>query len=165
MITGRGRANQVRRRTFIGQALLLAGVLVASAACGDDGDVAAGTGQSSQPTTEPSAQTSITITVDLGNGSAAQEWTLTCDPPGGTHPQPEAACAALGAVDPAVFEPVDPGQACTQIYGGPETATIRGTWNGQPVDASFARNDGCEIARWDAVVEILGADAATAGPT
>jgi Subtilisin inhibitor-like len=136
------------------QALLLTGALVALAACSDDGDVAAGT-----------AQTALTITVDLGNGSAAQEWALTCDPPGGTHPQPEAACAALGAVDPTVFGPVGPGQACTQIYGGPETATIRGTWNGQPVDASFARNDGCEIARWDAVGEILGAGTATAAPT
>lgn len=136
------------------QALLLTGALVALAACSDDGDVAAGT-----------AQTSLTITVDLGDGSAAQEWALTCDPPGGTHPQPEAGCAALGAVDPTVFGPVGPGQACTQIYGGPETATIRGTWNGQPVDASFARNDGCEIARWDAVGEILGAGTATAAPT
>ncbi len=39
--------------------------------------------------------------------------------------------------------------ACTQISGGPETATIKGTLRGEPIDASFSRSDGCEIARWD----------------
>jgi hypothetical protein len=144
--------------------MLLVAISVLAACGGDDADVVAGTAP--PPTSRPeSPWTSLTITVDLGDGSAPQEWTLTCDPPGGTHPQPEAACAALDNVDPTVFEPVGPGQACTQIYGGPETATIRGTWNGAPLDASFARNDGCEIARWGAVVELLGAGTATVGPT
>ena len=40
--------------------------------------------------------------------------------------------------------------ACTQIFGGPEEATIKGTIRGEPVDATFTRTDGCEIARWDA---------------
>ena len=46
-------------------------------------------------------------------------------------------------------------KACTQIFGGPETATISGRVNGEPVDARFARNNGCEIARWDSVSALL----------
>jgi Subtilisin inhibitor-like len=136
-------------------ALLLVAISALAACGGDDADVVAGPAAS--PTAETSPKTSLTLAVDLGDGMAAQEWTLTCDPPGGTHPQPELACAALEDVDPDVFAPVGPDQACTQIYGGPETATVRGLWNGMELDASFARNDGCEIARWDAVVELLGA--------
>jgi hypothetical protein len=94
--------------------------------------------------------------VYAGDGTAAQEWTLTCDPPGGSHPDTSAACAVLAGLDPTVFDPVDPNQMCTQIYGGPETATVRGTWDGEPLDASFARNNGCEIARWDAIKAMFG---------
>ena len=52
--------------------------------------------------------------------------------------------------------PVPADQMCTQIYGGPETATVRGTWQGERVDASFSRQNGCEIARWDAAAGLLG---------
>ena len=130
----------------------LVGILVLSA-CGDADSGSAVTSPEETPTSPP---TSLTISVDLGDGSAAQEWTLTCDPPGGSHPQPEAACAALADIDPTVFDPVPPNQVCTQIFGGPETATVSGTWNGDAVDAAFARNNGCEIARWEAAVEVLG---------
>lgn len=134
-------------------ALLLAATSALVACGGDDAEVVASPAPS--PTAETSPQTALTVSIDNGDGTAAQEWTLTCEPPGGTHPQLELACAALNDVDPEVFAPVGPDQACTQIYGGPETATVRGTWNGTQLDASFARNDGCEIARWDAVVAIL----------
>ena len=149
--------------------IFLIAVVLGATACGNDGDVVAATTPAPScsgwcPAPQP-PQTSLTITVDLGDGTTAQEWTLTCDPWSGTHPQPEAACAALAAVDPTVFEPVDARDVCTQIYGGPETATVRGIWNGTPLDASFSRDNGCEIARWGAVVEILSAGTATAGPT
>jgi hypothetical protein len=38
--------------------------------------------------------------------------------------------------------------ACTEIYGGPATARVRGTLNGESVDARLSRTNGCEIARW-----------------
>jgi hypothetical protein len=46
-------------------------------------------------------------------------------------------------------------KACTQIYGGPETATISGTWKGQRVMSTFARNDGCQISRWKLMAGLL----------
>jgi Subtilisin inhibitor-like len=77
------------------------------------------------------------------------------DPPnGGDHPRPAEALAALDAAgDP--FAPVPPGTIATMIYGGPETATVTGTWRGRPVDAQFARNDGAQMARWDRVAPLL----------
>jgi hypothetical protein len=100
-------------------------------------------------------QTSLTIVIDPGDGGQSEEWTLACDPAGGTHPDPEAACAALAGVEVEAFMPVAADQMCTQIYGGPETATVRGTWRADRVDASFSRQNGCEIARWDAVAGLL----------
>jgi len=37
------------------------------------------------------------------------------------------------------------------IYGGPQTATIVGVLDGTRIDAAFSRQNGCEIARWDAL--------------
>lgn len=110
------------------------------------------------PTGKPAEgppDTSLTIVVDTGSAEGAVEWTLRCDPPGGTHPDPAAACATLAEVDPAVFDPVPPDQACTQIFGGPETATVTGELRGERLDAEFARNNGCEINRWDALAGVF----------
>ena len=134
--------------------------IVALAACAD-GD-AGSTVTSPEGGAPTSPAKALTIGFDPGDGTAPQEWTLTCDPPGGTHPQPEAACAALADLDPTVLDPVPANQACTQIFGGPETATVRGPWNGEDLDASFARNNGCEITRWDAVAGLFPAIGGTA---
>jgi hypothetical protein len=80
--------------------------------------------------------------------------TLTCDPPGGTHPNAEEACTALQA-DPSALDPLSPDSVCTQIYGGPEEAEILGTLNGEQVDARFSRQNGCEIDRWMRMAGIL----------
>ena len=77
------------------------------------------------------AGTELTITVWLqGRDGASEEVTLTCDPPGGTHPRPEEACLALEA-DPSALEPLPPDSVCTQIYGGPEEAEVVGTLDGE----------------------------------
>ena len=79
---------------------------------------------------------------------------LTCDPAGGTHPDPEGACAALAA-DPAALEPVAPAVACTRFFGGPEQAAVVGVLNGEDVDAAFERSNGCELDRWDRMAVLL----------
>ncbi len=57
---------------------------------------------------------------------------LHCDPPGGSHPAAEAACADLAAAG-GDFDalPGDP-HRCTKEYD-PVTATATGTYNGRPV--------------------------------
>ena len=107
--------------------------------------------------TSPSsaAGSQLTIVVDDGTG-ATTTWTLTCDPVGGTHPDPEAACSAL-AEHRSALRPVPKNKMCAQVYGGPERATISGTWGDEQVLASLSRVNSCETARWDALVPVVPA--------
>jgi hypothetical protein len=104
--------------------------------------------------------TRLTITVKMSPTAQPIKRTLRCDPPGGDAPDAAGACAALTKVaavkggDP--FAPTPPGQMCTQIYGGPQTATVKGTWNGRPVDTTFARRNGCEVKRWNDLAALFG---------
>ncbi len=122
------------------------GSLILVAACS--------TGASDEP-----GSTDLTITVTLDAGIPPDIWTLTCDPDGGSHPNPGAACgfladARLAGTDP--FAPVPDDVACTQEYRGPATATVTGTWNGEDVDAAYNLTNGCEIARWTEAEPLLG---------
>lgn len=135
-------------------------VVVSLLGCGTDEPVA----DTAEPTVTETS-TVLRIDVDRGDGTTAG-YSLTCDPPGGDHPDPEAACAVLDAapsLDPNPLEPVPPDVACTEIFGGPQTAVVEGTLRGAPVSIEFSRVDGCEIDRWDAVIPLL-AEPAGAGP-
>jgi hypothetical protein len=122
-------------------------VLVFLAALG-----AAGCGEDDE---QPAATTSLadlTVTVDSdGHGGAKPKTAhIKCGPASDSRE-----CAALAELKPEVFEPVPGNVACTQQYGGPETATIKGTFRGKPVDGKFSRVNGCEIARWNQVKPLL----------
>jgi hypothetical protein len=148
----------------LASAFLLAGV----AGCGQPADtdpgVSAPTGDASDDTaTSPGADpgaggTDLTVVVTDGQGTST--WTLTCGPPGGTHPDPAQACTALAAAGPDPLAPLPKEMACTQVYGGPQTATVAGTWDGVAVAADLDRTDGCQIARWDALLPVLQPGAA-----
>jgi len=106
--------------------------------------------------------TELRVTVRTASGARARTYTLRCDPIGGDHPDPEAACAALEVAAHALA-PVPKGQSCTQIYGGSQTADIEGTWRGSLISATFKRTDGCEIARWDSLAAVFGSRTGGAG--
>jgi hypothetical protein len=131
--------------------LLLPCLLVAAllAGCGDDDEAAA-----PAPTQAPSATglADLTLTIDYdGTGpQAPKEVEVRC-----AEAQDSALCTAVGQLDAKDFEPTPPMTACTQQYGGPETARVSGTLRGEPIDARFSREQGCEIARWDTVVVAL----------
>ncbi|WP_200914533.1 MULTISPECIES: SSI family serine proteinase inhibitor [unclassified Aeromicrobium] len=95
------------------------------------------------------AATSITIEVRTEADAEPNVMTLECDPVGGDHPQAQEACAALASAGADVLEPVPADQVCTMIYGGPQTATVKGTVDGADVDATFTRENGCEVDRWE----------------
>ena len=120
--------------------------IAALSACGSDTSSDGGGGGA---TDAPASKTSLTITVTPDEGAAPKTYQLTCDPAGGDHPQPEQACEAIAAAGTSVFEPVSSDQACTQVFGGPQQATVKGTYDGKDVDASFSRQNGCEIDRWE----------------
>jgi len=98
--------------------------------------------------------TELVVTFDDGYGSTSR-WTLSCDPAAGTHPRPEAACHALTEHAAEALPAVPLGRRCAQVHGGPQTATVSGTWRGQIVSSRFSRTNGCETARWDALEGLL----------
>jgi len=104
-------------------------------------------GKNAEP--QSGAAVSLTISVVSQEGAAPKTFDITCDPDGGSHPQPKQACAALMEAGPDVFEKPAADQPCTQIYGGPQTATVKGSYEGTEVDAAFSRENGCEIDRWE----------------
>ncbi|WP_242910830.1 SSI family serine proteinase inhibitor [Actinomadura terrae] len=133
-------------------------MILSLAACGDEQS-------SGKPADQPSGATSVqpstapadhlTIQVRASAEAPAKTWTLNCAPPGGDHPKAGAACAELTKAKQP-FKPVPKGQMCTQIYGGPEIATVRGTWQGQKIDTKFTRKDGCQLHRWTTVGALFG---------
>ncbi|MBL1067885.1 SSI family serine proteinase inhibitor [Streptomyces sp. 7-21] len=115
----------------------------------------AGGGTAADPRLQHPYHVVITVT-DSGEDDGTYE--LYCDPVSGLsygqHPEPGAACdALLSSGQP--FEPVSSDALCTYMYGGPARAHVSGTWAGEPVEAAFTRDNGCEIDRWNRLVPAL----------
>jgi Subtilisin inhibitor-like len=113
--------------------------------------VVVGAGVTGVATSMPSKEASLTITywADEDKPTKFTRWTLLCDPRGGTLPRRRRACARLSSVDPSAFAYVPVNAVCTQIYGGPAKAVVKGTLGSDRIWASFRRRNGCEIARWN----------------
>ena len=146
------------RRYPAGLAVLAALFALLALGCGsdsgdDDGSAGGGGGDSTEARPGPATEVTVTFWPEGADG-ASVEATLTCEPAAGTHPDPEAACAAL-ATDPAALEPVPADSVCTMIFGGPEQATVVGVVNGEDVDVAFERSNGCELDRWDRMAALL----------
>ena len=89
-------------------------------------------------------------------GSQPRILTLRCAAKAsGTVPNPAAACERLQRLGRAAFRPTPPDTACTEIFGGPSTAKITGTFLGAPLWVKLSRTNGCEIARWQRVAFLL----------
>jgi hypothetical protein len=112
--------------------------MLALAGCGDgEGD---GEGSSS-----PSG-TDLKVTVwPKGPDGKSTVKTVKCDGDG----------PCKGATQTGI-QPVEDDVACTQVFGGPATAKVEGTLQGEGVRASFDLTDGCEIDRWNRNSGILG---------
>jgi hypothetical protein len=112
--------------------------LVLLAGCGDDDEDAGG-----------------------GGGAPATRLTVEVWPKGRDGPVRErrVECPGADVCDELLegrFAPVPGTTPCTAIYGGPAVARVTGTLDGEPVNASFSLEDGCEIARWERNRDLLG---------
>ena len=141
-------------RARAGSRYLLTAVVCAAAAtaCGSASSGTAASGSAPSGTASP-AKVSLDISVSGAPGTAPKRWTLRCDPAGGTHPDPAAACAALLRAK-APFAPVSKGMMCPMIIAGTKTAIVSGTYFGQRVDTTFTQG-GCQLARWEKVGQIF----------
>ena len=116
---------------------LLAAALLA--ACGSETPAAAPSG------------TDLTVRVDQDGPKGAAEPSSARVRCPGKH------CAATHGLEPRDFAPTPRNVACSMIYGGPETATVKGTLRGTRIDAHFSRTDGCQTSRWRKVQRLLAA--------
>ncbi|WP_333771953.1 SSI family serine proteinase inhibitor, partial [Streptomyces sp. IBSBF 2435] len=97
----------------------------------------------------------LTVTYDNGDGQPVTR-TLHCGALWRTEASAEEqnACGRLDELG-GPLAPVRTGQMCSMIYGGPQTAHVTGSWHGRPVDESYRRTDGCEVARWNRMMPAL----------
>lgn len=133
-------------------ALLLAG-------CAGTGDTDPVVVPTSSPTAAESWPADLAISVTAAPEAESTVTTLTCQPAGGDHPDPEAACAYLEQASATGFDPFAPvpdDVACTEQYGGSAVATVTGTWGNRAINAQFSMINGCEIDRWGDATALLG---------
>ncbi|MEA5454985.1 SSI family serine proteinase inhibitor [Sinomonas sp. JGH33] len=133
------------------------------AGCG--GASGSGPGATSSAPTAPAASgtaaAELSIVVVHAPGQPEQRWTLRCagatPAPGSSHPTAAAACALVAAHREILFPPSPPpDRACTMLYGGPDVATVTGTYDGAPVARRFSRTNGCETEDWNAATPLIG---------
>ena len=120
-------------RTSIGVVLLSLAIASPAAAAGGG------------PAARPATKTDLTLTymADAGFAAAVK---LSCDPVGGGHPEPAAACATLRrtGADPGRIDPAD--TMCILLYQ-PVRAEMRGRWQGRVVAWSHTYSNTCEMTR------------------
>ena len=125
--------------------------LTALALAGCGGEKEAGDGSGSG-TAAPATQLTVRVDPDGDGPEKAKQARISCE--GGSDGS-RGPCATAGKLRPADFEPTPDDVACTELFGGPQTATISGTLQREQVQGRFSRQDGCEIARWEKVSALL----------
>ena len=142
---GRRRAALIVARTLTAG---LAALALLAAGCGDEDD-----DSSSRYVPDTSAEDpylEVTLDPDGKGGEAEQVEIAGCT-------DGASACAEVKTLSAADFEPVPPNVACTEIYGGADTASLQGTLDGEDVSATFTRENGCEIDRFERIAPLLQA--------
>jgi hypothetical protein len=135
-------ARVLRRSTSMRRLARLVPLLLATAAlagCGADDE---------QPASARADSTNLTVEVS-GAGMDPVTIALRC---GGAEPCDRDRLDHLRAVT----RPPDPERACTMVYGGPEQARVTGTLDGERVDVTIDRSNGCGIAAYEALFAALG---------
>lgn len=135
------RRSVLRALIRIATAVAVACAALAATGCGSDSDDEDWTS---------AAGTSLEVTLDIDGergDEAARTGTVACES--------QVDCPGAESLTAADFEPVPAETACTEIFGGPETATITGNLAGEPVEGEFSRANGCEIERFDRFTSLL----------
>lgn len=97
------------------------------------------------------------LTLAVVHRGAVQVADLTCEPPGGSHPEAAAACRDIAAAGGNLADlPGDPDvQACPDVYD-PVAVLALGRWRGQPVWYGREYGNACELRGATGPVFALG---------
>lgn len=133
-------------RPLIARGIVAATISIGLAACGDEPSA-----------DEPGGTTGsdLTVTLDPDGPDGLKEPLMedvSCD-----APEEGEVCRAIARLSAADLGPVDRGQACTEIFGGPDRVEIVGTLNDDSVDVTLTRSNGCEIERFQQALPLLRA--------
>jgi Subtilisin inhibitor-like len=111
----------------------------------------------SPPHGSATPQVSLDVTIYAATDPAADvaptHYTLTCEPDGGTVPDPAVACAQLLA-DTDLFAPQPAGVMCPMIMVDAARFVISGTYLGEQVNETIA-DGGCDLQRWSELRQIF----------
>jgi Subtilisin inhibitor-like len=144
--------NMLRARAGARSILIAAACAATVTACGSM-QATGGSAASAHAASARAAKVSLAIQVTGKPGAKPERWTLRCDPAGGTHPDPQAACnVLLRAKSP--FAAVPGHVMCPMILAGTKTAVVKGTWFGKHIDSSFNRS-ACGMLRWRKIGQIF----------
>jgi hypothetical protein len=160
-----GQAQRDLWRALCAAAVALSWSLPASAgAAGANGapDAPAAAAQAGRP--------SVRLTVVFTRGDGARHVAhLRCSPTRSTadgflrSSGGARACARARRIRTLLTTPPRT-RACTQIYGGPERATVTGRIGTRRVARRFSRTNGCQIADWTAAQPLLPRPRGPVGP-
>jgi hypothetical protein len=119
--------------------------------------------------TAPAAALTLKFTVTDAPAATPQPATLTCfgtwaNATGYLREAPDEACQQARRLADFLPSAPDPNRTCTQIFGGPQTATVKGAINGRQIRRAFSRKNGCELADWDRMGPLLAATATATNP-
>jgi hypothetical protein len=120
---------------------------------------ACGSGPAAGNATPAPPAVALTITANDGAGHVSTA-KLTCRgtsaaATGYLRPRAGAACRRARVLGAFLDVPPPPDRICTQVYGGPQTARVRGRIGARVIDRRFSRRNGCEIADWGRAALLL----------
>lgn len=137
----------------------LPAIALAALFVGGCGGAASGSGPDEDKPPRPDA--SLRVTVHDGKGSSRKA-TLTCraksSATGFLRDAPASHCRTARRLARFLAAPPDPRRACAELYGGPQTARVRGKVGARSIDRGFNRADGCGIDDWHRARDLLGGD-------
>ena len=118
--------------------------------------------------TAPAAVVALKFSVTDAPEATPRPATLTClgtraNATGYLRETPEEGCQQARRLAAFLLSAPAPGRVCTQIFGGPQTATVQGAINGRWIRRTLSRTNGCELADWDRMGLLLAPTAINAG--
>ncbi len=94
----------------------------------------------------------VDLVISVMSPQGTRETELECDPSARSRP-----CETARRLADFLAKQPPRDRVCTQIYGGPETARVRGTIGDRRIDRRFSKTNGCEIADWQRAEPLLAA--------